>query len=107
MGATMKTIYDAQLNRRTVQEQVKADKSAQEKKKKEQWYTDTGNRLTSMQRQLDSLSALRNQPQQITPSMPRGAGATTIGQQVGAAGLRISDPTGMSPSARRRMRRAG
>jgi hypothetical protein len=103
MGA-MRTIYDAQLNRRTIQEQVEANKREQEKKKREQWYTDTGNRPTSMQQQLDSLASLRNRPQQ---SMPRGAGATTIGQQVGADGLRISSPTGMSPSSRRRMHRAG
>ena len=77
---------------------------ADAKSKREQWYTDTGNRLTSMQKQLDELSAFQKQRQQSMPS--RRVGATTIGQQIGGTGLRISKG-GMAPSARRRMRRAG
>jgi len=78
---------------------------ADAKSKREQWYTDTGNRLTSMQKQLDQLAAFQKQRQQSMPS--RRLGATTIGQQMGGAGLRISQSGGMAPSARRRMRRAG
>ena len=87
-------------------QKILADRKEQEeKKKKEQWYTDTGNRLTSMQKQLDELSAFQKQRQEFMPS--RRMGATTVGQQMGGAGLRISGTGGMSPSARRRMRRAG
>jgi len=77
---------------------------ADAKAKREQWYTDTGNRLTSMQKQLDELSAFQKQRQEFMPS--RRMGAATVGQQIGGAGLRISKG-GMAPSARRRMRRAG
>ena len=80
-------------------------KEREDKKKKEQWYTDTGNRLTSMQKQLDELSAFQKQRQEFMPS--RRMGAATIGQQTGGTGLRISETGGMAPSARRRMRRAG
>ena len=82
-------------------------KEQEEKKKKEQWYTDTGNRLTSMQKQLDELSTFEKQRQEFMPSMPRRVGTTTIGQQMGGTGLRISETGGMAPSARRRMRKAG
>ena len=81
-------------------------KEREDKKKKEQWYTDTGNRLTSMQKQLDELSAFQKQRQEFMSSTPRRMGAATVGQQMGGAGLRISKG-GMAPSARRRMRRAG
>ena len=82
-------------------------KEQEDKKKKEQWYTDTGNRLTSMQKQLDELSTFEKQRQEFMPSMPRRVGAATIGQQMGGTGLRISETGGMAPSARRRMRKAG
>jgi hypothetical protein len=83
-------------------------KAYEEKQKQAQWQTDTGNRLTSMQKQLDELSAFQKQRQEFMPS--RRVGATTVGQQMGSTGstgLRISQTGGMSPSARRRMHRAG
>ena len=88
-------------------------KAYEEKQKQAQWQTDTGNRLTSMQKQLDELSLLQKQRQEFMPSrpsMPRRVGAATVGQQMGSTGgtgLRISQTGGMSPSARRRMHRAG
>ena len=83
---------------------LQLSKEQEEKKKKEQWYIDTGNRLTSMQQQLDQLSAFQKQRQEFMGS--RRMGAATIGQQMGSTGLRIGRG-GMSPSARRRMHRAG
>ena len=83
-------------------------KAYEEKQKQAQRQTDTGNRLTSMQKQLDELSAFQKQRQEFMPF--RRAGATTVGQQMGSTGgtgLRISQTGGMSPSARRRMHRAG
>jgi|DEB0MinimDraft_6_1074348.scaffolds.fasta_scaffold86945_2 hypothetical protein len=85
-------------------------KAYEEKQKQAQRQTDTGNRLTSMQKQLDELSAFQKQRQEFMPSMPRRVGAATVGQQMGSTGgtgLRISQTGGMSPSARRRMHRAG
>lgn len=80
-----------------------------QKKERDQFYTDTGKRLTSMQKQLDELTAFQKQRQARRADRRQsfgGGGAATIGQQAGASGLRISQG-GMAPSARRRMHRAG
>ena len=77
----------------------------QKEKERNQFYTDSTNRMTSMQKQLDEISSMYKQQQERRASYA----APTIGQQMGGTGgtgLRISKG-GMAPSARRRMRRAG
>ena len=81
----------------------------QQEKERNQWYTDSTNRMTSMQKQLDEISNMYKQQQERRSQRRASYGAATMGQQMGGTGgtgLRISKG-GMSPSARRRMRRAG
>jgi hypothetical protein len=88
---------------------IKAKAEQDARAKRDQFFTDTGNRLTSMQKQLDELTAFQKQRQARRADRRQsfgGGGAATIGQQMGASGLRISKG-GMAPSARRRMFRAG
>ena len=82
----------------------------QKEKERNQWYTDSTNRMTSMQKQLDEISAMYKKQQERRAARRASYGAATVGQQMGSTGgtgLRISQTGGMSPSARRRMRRAG
>ncbi len=96
MGA-MRAIYDAEARKKRI--------TAQDK-----FYTDTTNRMTGMQKQLDELMSMSKKRDELRAQRRASYGAATVGQQagttVGGAGLRISKG-GMSPSARRRMRRAG
>lgn len=82
----------------------------QKEKERNQFYTDSTNRMTSMQKQLDEISSMYKQQQERRAKRRASYGAATVGQQAGTTaggtGLRISGG-GMSPSARRRMRRAG
>ena len=84
-------------------------REAQEGQKRNQFYTDSTNRMTSMQKQLDEISSMYKQQQERRAQRRASYAAPTIGQQMGdtgGTGLRISKG-GMAPSARRRMRRAG
>ena len=81
----------------------------QKEKERNQFYTDSTNRMTSMQKQLDEISSMYKQQQERRAQRRASYAAPTIGQQMGGTGgtgLRISKG-GMAPSARRRMRRAG
>ena len=83
----------------------------QKEKERNQFYTDSTNRMTSMQKQLDELMSMSKKRDELRAQRRASYGAATMGQQmgggdVGGTGLRISKG-GMSPSARRRMRRAG
>jgi hypothetical protein len=78
----------------------------QKEKERNQFYTDSTNRMTSMQKQLDEISSMYKQQQERRAQRRASYAAPTIGQQIGGTGLRISKG-GMAPSARRRMRRAG
>ena len=76
-----------------------------------QFYTDSTKRMDSMKKQLDEISDMYKQQQERRAKRRANYAAPTVGQQmgggaVGGTGLRISKG-GMSPSARRRMRRAG
>ena len=76
-----------------------------------QFYTDSTKRMDSMKKQLDEISSMYKQQQERRAKRRASYAAPTVGQQmgggaVGGTGLRISKG-GMSPSARRRMRRAG
>ena len=76
-----------------------------------QFYTDSTKRMDSMKKQLDEISSMYKQQQERRQQRRASYAAPTVGQQmgggaVGGTGLRISKG-GMSPSARRRMRRAG
>ena len=74
-----------------------------------QFYTDSTKRMDSMKKQLDEISSMYKQQQERRAQRRASYAAPTIGQQMGdtgGTGLRISKG-GMSPSARRRMRRAG
>ena len=88
---------------------IKAKAEQDARAKRDQWFTDTGNRLTSMQKQLDELSAFQKQRQAARAARQQSYGGVTIGQQTGGGGigLRIRHGSGMAPSARRRMMRAG
>jgi len=90
---------------------IKAKAEQDQRKKREQWFTDSTNRMTSMQKQLDEISGMyKKQQERRAARRARGHRAATVGQQMGSTGgtgLRISQTGGMSPSARRRMRRAG
>ena len=81
----------------------------QKEKERNQWYTDSTNRMTSMQKQLDELMSLSKKRDELRAQRRASYGAATVGQQIGGTGLRISKAGsgGMAPSARRRMRRAG
>jgi hypothetical protein len=81
----------------------------QKEKERNQFYTDSTNRMTSMQKQLDEISSMYKQQQERRAQRRASYGAATVGQQIGGTGLRISKAGsgGMAPSARRRMRRAG
>ena len=84
-------------------------REAQEGQKRNQFYTDSTNRMTSMQKQLDEISSMYKQQQERRAQRRASYAAPTIGQQMGGTGgtgLRISKG-GMAPSARRRMRKAG
>lgn len=86
---------------------IKAKAEQDARAKRDQWFTDTGNRLTSMQKQLDELSAFQKQRQAARAARQQSYGGATVGQQTGGFGLRIRHGSGMAPSARRRMMRAG
>jgi len=89
---------------------IKAKAEQDKRKKREQWFTDSTNRMTSMQKQLDEISGMYKKQQERRAARGARHGAATVGQQMGSTGgtgLRISQTGGMSPSARRRMRRAG
>ena len=89
---------------------IKAKAEQDQRKKREQWFTDSTNRMTSMQKQLDEISGMYKKQQERRAARRASYGAATVGQQMGSTGgtgLRISQTGGMSPSARRRMRRAG
>ena len=79
-------------------------------KERYDFYKSSTERMTNMQKQLDDISSMYKQQQERRAQRRASYGAATVGQQagttVGGAGLRISKG-GMSPSARRRMRRAG
>jgi hypothetical protein len=80
-------------------------------KERNDFYKTSGERMTSMQKQLDEISNMYKQQQERRAKRRANYAAPTVGQQmgggaVGGTGLRISKG-GMSPSARRRMRRAG
>ena len=81
----------------------------QKEKERNQWYTDSTNRMTSMQKQLDELMSLSKKRDELRAQRRASYGAATVGQQIGGTDLRISKAGsgGMAPSARRRMRRAG
>jgi hypothetical protein len=84
-------------------------REAQEAKMRNQFYTDSTKRMDSMKKQLDEISSMYKQQQERRAQRRASYAAPTIGQQMGGTGgtgLRISEG-GMSPSARRRMRRAG
>jgi len=75
------------------------------------FYKSSTDRMTNMQKQLDDISSMYKQQQERRQQRRASYAAPTVGQQmgggaVGGTGLRISKG-GMSPSARRRMRRAG
>ena len=96
----MRAIHDAQMRK-------------QVNEKREQFYTDTTNRMGVMEKTLNELMSMSKKRDELRAQRRANYGAATIGQQGGvmgaaadAAGLRISQG-GMSPSARRRMRRAG
>jgi len=81
-------------------------------KERNNFYKTSGERMTSMQKQLDEISGMYKKQQERRAQRRANYGAATMGQQmgggvVGGTGLRISQSGGMSPSARRRMRRAG
>ena len=80
-------------------------------KERNDFYKSSTERMTNMQKQLDDISSMYKQQQERRAKRRASYGAATMGQQmgggaVGGTGLRISKG-GMSPSARRRMRRAG
>ena len=85
-------------------------KQQQEKEaraKRDKWFADTTSAISNMQKQLDSLTSA----QQARAQRRQSYSTATVGQQmgsgaIGGAGLRISR-SGMAPSARRRMHRAG
>jgi len=84
-------------------------REAQEAQMRNQFYTDSTKRMDSMKKQLDEISSMYKQQQERRAQRRASYAAPTIGQQMGdtgGTGLRISKG-GMSPSARRRMRRAG
>jgi len=86
-------------------------REAQEAQMRTQFYTDSTKRMDSMKKQLDEISSMYKQQQERRAQRRANYAAPTVGQQmgggaVGGTGLRISKG-GMSPSARRRMRRAG
>jgi len=88
---------------------IKAKAEQDQRKKREQWFTDSTNRMTSMQKQLDEISGMYKKQQERRAARRASYGAATVGQQMGSTGgtgLRISQTGGMSPSARRRMHRA-
>ena len=79
-------------------------------KERNDFYKSSTERMTNMQKQLDDISSMYKKQQERRAKRRASYGAPTVGQQMGGAaggtGLRISKG-GMSPSARRRMRRAG
>ena len=80
-------------------------------KERYDFYKSSTERMTNMQKQLDDISSMYKQQQERRAKRRASYGAATVGQQMGAGavggtGLRISKG-GMSPSARRRMRRGG
>ena len=80
-------------------------------KERNDFYKSSTERMTNMQKQLDEISGMYKQQQERRAQRRASYGAATVGQQmgggaVGGTGLRISKG-GMSPSARRRMRRGG
>ena len=80
-------------------------------KERNDFYKSSTERMTNMQKQLDDISSMYKKQQERRAKRRANYGAATVGQQmgggaVGGSGLRISKG-GMSPSARRRMRRAG
>jgi len=86
-------------------------RETQETQMRNQFYTDSTKRMDSMKKQLDEISDMYKQQQERRAKRRASYAAPTVGQQmgggaVGGTGLRISKG-GMSPSARRRMRRAG
>ena len=84
-------------------------RETQEAQMRNQFYTDSTKRMDSMKKQLDEISSMYKQQQERRAQRRASYAAPTIGQQMGGTGgtgLRISKG-GMSPSARRRMRRAG
>jgi hypothetical protein len=86
-------------------------RETQETQMRNQFYTDSTKRMDSMKKQLDEISDMYKQQQERRAKRRANYAAPTVGQQmgggaVGGTGLRISKG-GMSPSARRRMRRAG
>jgi hypothetical protein len=83
----------------------------QEDKKRNDFYKQSTDRMTNMQKQLDELMSMSKKRDELRAQRRASYGAATVGQQmgdgaVGGAGLRISKG-GMSPSARRRMHRGG
>ena len=82
-------------------------------KERNDFYKSSTERMTNMQKQLDEISSMYKK-QSERRAKRRANRRATIGQQMGGGeaaagggmGLRISKG-GMSPSARRRMRRAG
>ncbi len=97
MGA-MRAIYDAEARKKRITAQ-------------DQFYTDTTNRITRMQKPLDDFTSMSKKRDELRAQRRANYGAATVGQQggalgVAASGLRISKG-GMSPSARRRMMKAG
>ncbi len=82
----------------------------QEDKKRNDFYKQSTDRMTNMQKQLDELMSMSKKRDELRAQRRASYGAATMGQQMGGdaggTGLRISKG-GMSPSARRRMRRAG
>ena len=80
-------------------------------KERNDFYKSSTERMTNMQKQLDDISSMYKKQQERRAKRRASYGAPTVGQQMGGgaaggSGLRISKG-GMSPSARRRMRRAG
>jgi len=78
-------------------------------KERNDFYKTSTERMTNMQKQLDDISSMYKKQQERRAKRRASYGAATMGQQMGGTGgtgLRISKG-GMSPSARRRMRRAG
>ena len=80
-------------------------------KERTDFYKSSTDRMTNMQKQLDEISGMYKKQQERRAQRRASYGAATVGQQMGAGavggtGLRISKG-GMSPSARRRMRRGG
>lgn len=79
-------------------------------KERNDFYKSSTERMTNMQKQLDDISSMYKKQQERRAKRRANYGAPTMGQQMGGGaggtGLRISKG-GMSPSARRRMRRAG